>query len=56
MLDWWAHNGPPVYVPVASYFGLIKPQQSSSSNTVAKKESGNLNELLEMAGPGGMFN
>lgn len=50
MVTWWSENGPPVYVSVASYLGLVKPRKSKSKGT------GDLNELLKLAGPGGMIN
>jgi hypothetical protein len=52
MIDWWTENGPPVYVSVAGYLGLIKKKKSKSGKTVG---SGNLNDLLKMAGNGGMI-
>jgi hypothetical protein len=51
MLDWWADNGPPVYISVAAYLGLIKTGSDSSS----AKEPGDLNDLVKMAGAGGMI-
>lgn len=58
MLDWWKESGPPVYIAAAGYLGLIKPSSSTpkATNTAEKKETGDLRELLKMAGPGGMFN
>jgi hypothetical protein len=53
MVEFWSENGPPVYVSAAAYLGLIKPKKKSSSG---KSTGGDLNELLKMAGPGGMFN
>lgn len=49
MLKWWEENGPPVYITAASYLGLVKPKKKASQDT------GNLNDLLKMAGPGGIF-
>lgn len=57
MLDWWSNNGPPVYIAVAGYLGLIKEDKAGSQpKAIPKpKESGNLNDLLKMAGSGGFF-
>lgn len=58
MVDWWEHNGPPVYVAAAGYLGLLKPKSSKAkdkSGKPIKQDTGNLNDLLKMAGPGGMF-
>lgn len=51
MMEWWSENGPPVYVAAAAYLGLIKPASKKSS----KAETGDLGDLLKMAGPGGMI-
>lgn len=48
MLDHWLEKGPPVYISVASYLGLIKPKSEN-------KGSGDLSELAKLAGPGGMI-
>jgi hypothetical protein len=45
MLDWWLENGPPVYVSVASYLGLVKPKSSQAT--------GDLGDLIKMADKGG---
>lgn len=50
MIKWWSDNGPPVYVSVAGYLGLIKKKKKKSQSP------GDLNELLKMAGAGGMIN
>jgi hypothetical protein len=50
MLKHWEEAGPPVYVAAAAYLGLIKPKKSKGST-----EAGNLNDLLKMAGPGGII-
>jgi hypothetical protein len=47
MLEWWSENGPPVYIAVAAYLGIIKDP--------AEKKVGDLNELAKLAGPGGMI-
>ena len=48
MVDWWTSHGPPVYVSVAGYLGLIKPKKD--------KKKGNLHELAKMfAGKGGII-
>lgn len=59
MLDWWSDNGPPVYIAVAAYLGLVKTSKKGQSNGKPAKDGhpGNdLNELLKLAGPGGMIN
>lgn len=48
MNDWWSENGPPVYIAVAGYLGLIKEPEGS-------KPVGDLNELAKLAGAGGMI-
>jgi len=57
MVDWWMDNGPPVYIAVAGYLGLIKDKNSrkdKGSNTLAN--TGDLNELARMfQGNGGMI-
>jgi hypothetical protein len=58
MVEFWSENGPPVYVSAAAYLGLIKPKKKRSSQGKPAKEGhrgDDLNELLKMAGPGGMF-
>lgn len=62
MVDHWEAYGPPVYMTVASYFGLNSgskkpdlavPQVSSGSATPEDIEKyGNLNELAAMFGSG----
>jgi hypothetical protein len=54
MVEFWSENGPPVYVSAAAYLGLIKPKKKKKSSA-GKSTGGDLNELLSMAGPGGMF-
>lgn len=49
MLDWWNENGPPVYISVAAYLGIIK------DSTGKDKPVGDLNELAKLAGAGGMI-
>lgn len=50
MLDHWELNGPPVYIAVAAYLGLIKEDKKSS------KDYGDLDDLAAMfAGSGGMI-
>lgn len=50
MVDHWEAFGPPVYIPVASYFGLGR--KSSKSDASGSKEDnegyGNLNDLVSM--------
>lgn len=47
MQDWWVENGPPVYMAVAGYLGLIKTRS---------KDYGNLEELARMfEGSGGLI-
>lgn len=57
MIDWWKHNGPPVYVAAAGYLGLIKERKPTSTAKPATggHKGGDLNELFKMAGPGGMI-
>lgn len=52
MTSWWEQNGPPVYVAAAAYLGLIKTKKKSSKS----QEPGDLDDLLKLAGPGGMIN
>jgi hypothetical protein len=40
MVDHWERNGPPVYMTVAAYFGLVKKPKEKAQKT------GDLNELL----------
>lgn len=57
MVDWWDENGPPVYIAVASYLGLIKTKTKGSSKSGSSSQApGDLNDLLKLAGPGGMIN
>jgi len=63
MVEWWEHDGPPVAVSVAGYLGLLKPRtkvkkivDEATGKVTTVKETGDLNELLKMAGPGGMLN
>lgn len=55
MLQYWAENGPPVYVSVAGYLGLIKPKKLSPTKPGQKPVGGDLNDLTKLAGPGGMI-
>lgn len=56
MLEYWAEHGPPVYVSVAGYLGLIGKGKKKSSNKPGQQPAGgDLNELLRLAGPGGMI-
>jgi len=50
MVEWWSDNGPPVYVSVAGYLGLIKKKNKGKN-----QQSSDLSELLKMAGAGGMI-
>lgn len=43
----WKESGPPVYMAVAGYLGLISEKKS--------KDVGNLDELEELLGSGGTF-
>lgn len=63
MLSHWEKNGPPVYVAVAGYLGLIatedkkKPSESSSKPIGNSGEKGDLNDLARMlSGSGGILN
>jgi hypothetical protein len=55
MVEFWSENGPPVYVSAAAYLGLIKPKRKKSSSG-KPTAAGDFNELLKLAGPGGMIN
>lgn len=56
MIDWWADNGPPVYLPVAGYFGLVKTTPKKATAKAETSERGDLNDLARMfAGSGGSF-
>ncbi len=56
MLDWWDKNGPPVYVSVAAYLGLIKVDTKGKPvKSTGNKSSGGLDEIFKFAGPGGMI-
>jgi hypothetical protein len=55
MCEYWSWAGPPVYVSAAAYLGLIKKKPSKKNKGKGQQETGNLNELFKMAGPGGMF-
>lgn len=52
MMENWKLNGPPVYIAVAGYLGLIKPEAGMEEKP---KEIGNLNDLLKSAGANGMI-
>ena len=52
MLDHWQANGPPVYMAVAGYLGLIK-SDSKSGESKAQSQYGDLNELAAMFGETG---
>lgn len=63
MVDHWEAFGPPVYMPVASYFGLNKGRKADvpkdtpevSAGTASQEDVekyGNLNELAAMFGSG----
>lgn len=55
MVDHWKHNGPPVYMAVAGYLGLIKPEKERPGATEEQKY-GNLDDLEQMfAGTGGLI-
>lgn len=53
MLEHWKLNGPPVYIAVAGYLGLIKPEAGVDKQK--REEVGNLNDLLGMATSNGMI-
>lgn len=54
MLEHWKLNGPPVYIAVAGYLGLIKPEAGVEKEN-RPPEVGNLNDLLSLAGKNGMI-
>jgi hypothetical protein len=49
LIEWYLENGPPVYVSVAAYLGM------TGKKSETKGKQGDFNELLKMAGPGGMI-
>lgn len=58
MQDHWEYNGPPVYMAVAGYLGLIKKKPKMitkviEGKTVKTRDPGNLDELMAMFGPTG---
>jgi hypothetical protein len=58
MVDWWSDNGPPVYIAAAAYLGLVKTNKKGQSTGKPAEDGhrGNdLDELLKLAGPGGMI-
>jgi hypothetical protein len=57
MKDHWAEFGPPAYVAIAMYMGLIKPGQKRKNFQGDKKEEpGNFDELIAMfANTGGVI-
>jgi len=57
MVDWWEENGVPAYIAVSAYMGLIGKKKKSSGKPARGGHKGDdLNELLKLAGPGGMIN
>lgn len=56
MIEHWRQNGPPVYMAVAGYLGLIKGDKGSQSGLSDEEKYGNLEELEQMfASTGGMI-
>lgn len=55
MIDHWLKNGPPVYISVAGYLGIVNKKRPGSKAKTKAEEPGNLEDLLKMAGPGGMI-
>lgn len=56
MVEHWKTNGPPVYMAVAGYLGLIKTDKKATSSGGSSQEYGNLEELARMfEGTGGMI-
>lgn len=55
MLDLWEDVGPPVYISVAAYLGLVKNKGKKKGSTKGNPVKGDLNELLRKF-PGGMIN
>lgn len=58
MQDHWEAFGPPVYIPVASYFGLNKGKRKQKANPMGRQpdgkyETGNLEELAALFGASG---
>lgn len=55
MVEHWKHNGPPVYMSVAGYLGLIKPA-SQRPGASPEEKYGNLEDLEKLfAGTGGVI-
>lgn len=46
MQDHWLHNGPPVYMSVAGYLGLIKKRSPVHKSTGKKQMTGNWDDLF----------
>lgn len=56
MVDWWEENGPPAYVGVASYLGLIKPKKKTGKAPNTPGKENNLEELANrFRATGGMI-
>lgn len=55
MVEHWKYNGPPVYMSVAGYLGLIK-EPAKRPDATDEQKYGNLEDLEAMfAGSGGMI-
>lgn len=56
MVEHWKTSGPPVYMAVAGYLGLIKVDKKASPGSDGPQQYGDLNELARMfEGTGGMI-
>lgn len=59
MQDHWEHNGPPVYISVAGYLGLIKKRKPATkvNKTTGKQEmTGNWDDLFsQFSAAGGII-
>lgn len=56
MVEHWKQNGPPVYMAVAGYLGLIKTDGKASSTKKDTGQYGDLNDLARMfQGTGGLI-
>lgn len=56
MQDHWLHNGPPVYMAVAGYLGLIKKRSPVNKTTGKQEMTGNWDDLFNrFASTGGVI-
>lgn len=56
MVDWWEENGVPTYIVASAYVGIVGKKKKKSGTPAKGGHPGNdLNELLKLAGRGGMI-